>query len=476
MMSFLRSVIARKPSRISPMSPGVEPAVRVDRLGGRGGLVEVAAHHVRTAGENLAVGGDRDFDSRNWLSNRTDPEILQRVDGDHRRGLGEAVPLENRQTRRVEELVDLRRERRASRHEVAQSSARPRAQLREDEALCEAVLRGEEPSRLTAGELHVRPPVGNVATPEEDPLLHRAAGERILEDARVHLLVQPRDREHESGPHFGHVERYGVHGLGVGDANAHVEHQVVTGHPLEDVRQRQKAEAGVIAGERNRRRACHDVRVDVVVGEHHPFRVAGRPRRVDDRREVVRTNLSARSRNRSGFPSASAAAPAVSTVSSERSHAVGWRAEADDMSQRGTRGAHRGDLRRLIVDWRRTRRTRRSPVGCTRPGPPEDSGRSARRWRRGRARRNRRWPTRGGSRRESPRDLRCERRARPARARRAGRARAACHARWGDSVRRAYLQRVGPPKLLDRREEELIERTGRGIPRTTRRHHRRPRC
>src|SRR6185503_1717172 len=37
-----------------------------------------------------------------------------------------------------------------------------------------------------------------------------------------------------------------------------------------------------------------------------------------------------------------------------------------------------------------------------------------------------------------------------------------------------YLERIRPSILLDGREEELIERTGRGIPRTTRRHHRRP--
>ena len=41
-------------------------------------------------------------------------------------------------------------------------------------------------------------------------------------------------------------------------------------------------------GERNRARGRHDVRVDVVVRQHHALRVAGRARRVDERREIVR--------------------------------------------------------------------------------------------------------------------------------------------------------------------------------------------
>ena len=55
MMSFLRSVIARKPSRSSPMSPVWNQPLGVDRFGGRRGLVEVALHDVRSAREDLAV-------------------------------------------------------------------------------------------------------------------------------------------------------------------------------------------------------------------------------------------------------------------------------------------------------------------------------------------------------------------------------------------------------------------------------------
>jgi hypothetical protein len=125
-----------------------------------------------------------------------------RVDGDDRRRLGEAVPLEDGDAGRVEELVDLGRERRAARHEVADAAARALLQLAEDELLGEAVLPGEHPARRAPGQLLVGPPVGHRARPAEDAPLRRAAGLRVLEHARVHLLVEPR---HAHGHRRAHL-------------------------------------------------------------------------------------------------------------------------------------------------------------------------------------------------------------------------------------------------------------------------------
>ena len=72
--SFLRSVIARKPSVVElPDVAGVEPALRVDRLGRRLRLVVVALHDVRAAGQDLAVGGDLDLDARDRPADRAQP-------------------------------------------------------------------------------------------------------------------------------------------------------------------------------------------------------------------------------------------------------------------------------------------------------------------------------------------------------------------------------------------------------------------
>src|SRR5439155_1136017 len=58
--------------------------------------------------------------------------------------------------------------------------------------------------------------------------------------------------------------------------------------PLEDVRQREEGETAVIFTDPERLHGATHVGADVVVGQHHPFGLAGRPRRVDQSREVVR--------------------------------------------------------------------------------------------------------------------------------------------------------------------------------------------
>ena len=173
--------------------------------------------------------------------------VRRRVHRDHGRRLRESVALENDEPRGVEELVDLRRERRTAGDEIA---SRPpvRACSFENTSLCAMrVLQREQSARRAAGELHVGPAFADAARPEEDPLLQRAARERVLEHARVHLLVQTRHGEHERRPHLDQILRHRVDRFGVRDARAEVEHQVVAAHPLEAVRQRQKAEAGVVA-------------------------------------------------------------------------------------------------------------------------------------------------------------------------------------------------------------------------------------
>ncbi|OYV66172.1 MAG: hypothetical protein B7Z72_11785, partial [Gemmatimonadetes bacterium 21-71-4] len=89
--------------------------------------------------------------------------------------------LAGREPGGVEELVDLRRQRGAARHEVPHPAAGPRLQLGEHQVLRHGVLHGEHAARLAAGELLVGPPVGHRPRPEEDLLLHRAAGQRVLQ-------------------------------------------------------------------------------------------------------------------------------------------------------------------------------------------------------------------------------------------------------------------------------------------------------
>ena len=121
----------------------------------------------------------------------------------------------------------------------------------------------------------------------EDLLLHLAARERVLQHARIHLLVEPRHGEHERRPDGLHVDRHRVDRLGVRDGNAVVHHHVVTRHALEDMRERQEAQPDVVAREGDRLGRGHHVGEDIVVREHDSLRLARRARGVNQRQKIV---------------------------------------------------------------------------------------------------------------------------------------------------------------------------------------------
>src|SRR5258708_38790870 len=96
----------------------MEPTPRVDRLSRRLRLVEIALHDVRTLRQNLAVVRDLDLHTRSSGADGADADLRRRIDGDERRRLGQPIPFENHQTRRIENLSDLGAERSAARPDV----------------------------------------------------------------------------------------------------------------------------------------------------------------------------------------------------------------------------------------------------------------------------------------------------------------------------------------------------------------------
>ena len=66
-----------------------------------------------------------------------------------------------------------------------------------------------------------------------------------------------------------------------------MDHRVVAGHPLENVRQRQQRQAFVLLGDRKHQGPGPNVGGDVAVRQHHAFGVARRARGIDDRGEVL---------------------------------------------------------------------------------------------------------------------------------------------------------------------------------------------
>ena len=115
--------------------------------------------------------------------------------------------------------------------------------------------------------------------------LRRGALLRAFEN----LLEEPRHAEHDGRSHLAHVLADRLDRLGEIDAHAVVQIHVHA-EPLEDVREREHREHHVRLGEREVTGAVYEVRDEVRLREHHPFRLAGRPRSVDDRREVVRAD------------------------------------------------------------------------------------------------------------------------------------------------------------------------------------------
>jgi hypothetical protein len=112
---------------------GVEPPLLVDHLARRLVLVPVPLHDLRPAGEDLAVGVDAQLGAGDGLSHRAELHVSRPVGAEHRRRLGEAVPLEDRETRREEELGDVEGERRPAGDRGLQTPTGALAQLGEDE-------------------------------------------------------------------------------------------------------------------------------------------------------------------------------------------------------------------------------------------------------------------------------------------------------------------------------------------------------
>ena len=91
---------------------GVHPAVVVDQLGARLGVLVVAAGVHRAAGEDLAVLGDRDLDAGLGAADGAEPEAAGTAGGDRAGGLGHPVDVVDRQAEAGEEPGGLERHRR----------------------------------------------------------------------------------------------------------------------------------------------------------------------------------------------------------------------------------------------------------------------------------------------------------------------------------------------------------------------------
>src|SRR6266540_2391081 len=196
---------------------GVEPAFRVDRLRRRLRLAEVALHHVRAAGQDLAVIRDSDLDVGKGAADGPQPPGIRAVDGDHRRSLGQAVSLVDRHARAEEELGEVARERGAPRDGKAEARPERVTDLRQHELVGEPRPAGERRRRWNAPLLVGNSLPAHAHGPGEELLLQSAARVDLAEDPTLDLLVDARHRAEAVRVHFQEVVPKLVDRLRVGD-------------------------------------------------------------------------------------------------------------------------------------------------------------------------------------------------------------------------------------------------------------------
>src|SRR6266508_4752012 len=170
---------------------GGEPAVGQEYFLGGLGLLEVAHGDIGPAPEDLAVGRDLELHTRLRLPDGAELEVVLPVEGERGTGLGEPVPLEDQDARRVEELGDLSRQGRAAGDGEAQPAAEGGLHLREDEFLGDAILEAESRGNGLASLLELGNLLSHANRPVEDPLLERGPGLGAGHDPGVHLLEDP---------------------------------------------------------------------------------------------------------------------------------------------------------------------------------------------------------------------------------------------------------------------------------------------
>src|ERR1041385_7371823 len=271
----------------------MEPTFAIDRFRARLGIVPVALHDARTPCEQLAVRRDSHLDVVEGHADRFRNVALQPIHGDHRRGLGHSVSLENRQPEPEEQPRNRGIERGSAEDREPHPSAQPRAHRSGD-----AIAQQSENDPVREARFAALGSPSRRHHPIEKPLFRRRFGEGLV-DARGEFFEHARNREHDGRTLAREVLCELRDRAGVSDLRADRERQVVAAGALEHVRKRKQGEKYIVTPREAQTLAGGDVREDVAVREHHPLRPARSPRGVAnrgkgavfERRDVERARL-----------------------------------------------------------------------------------------------------------------------------------------------------------------------------------------
>ena len=225
------------------------------------GVVPIAGEHVRALGQDLAVlrrgvlgGSEAQLDALDRQPGAIDPRPAGRVEGEDRRGLGQAVAGQDLPAETLERPRHLRIEAGAARGEQAQRRADAPVQ-REEQRLADAPTQpAAHPDRETQ------------QTAEGAGNRTRRAGDLAL-DAGEHRLVQARHRDHDGATLF--LER--PHDLGAGDPGrqdhrgADRERRQQPAGERIGVMQRQRQQDPIVGPGQARRLERPQIRADIAV-------------------------------------------------------------------------------------------------------------------------------------------------------------------------------------------------------------------
>ncbi len=264
---------------------GVDPALGVQRLAGRLLVPVVALEDVRPAHEDLPVLGDPQLGARQRVARATEAVAPRQRHRRRPRALAHAVDLHDRQGQALEVVEGFLGDRRRGDGEHPDLvEAQSLADLREDEAVREAVAPGSRPPLLVGvASLEANPP-----GPARDATLQRARLGALGLHAGLDLLPDPRDAQEEVRAHLAEVLGQLLEALREVDAGPGGEREQVRDDLLGDVGERQVADEAVRAAYgQDLPRLLRDEE-EVALGQHHALRLAGGARGVDERGHVVR--------------------------------------------------------------------------------------------------------------------------------------------------------------------------------------------
>ena len=247
---------------------------------------------VRPAGEDLAVGRDPDLDARVRTPHGAEPEPVAPVGGEDGTRFRQPIPFQDEDTEGVEELGNLRRERRPAGEAHAKPPSEGGVDLPVDQPPGEGALEAQDRANPSpVADRRAGAPAHGDGPFEEAPPGGRCrldAGQH----ARVYALEDTRHAAEEVGPHLTEILREPVEALRKGGRQSLV-HSDERLEATEGVGQREKQQVDVpladLAGRDRPRRPERGqvvpMRLDDALGR------PGGPGRVDDRGHVVRRAL-----------------------------------------------------------------------------------------------------------------------------------------------------------------------------------------